>query len=204
VAQDDDLEVLRAARTHDESGECGQGSVEDAKHEAPASRFLAWSAPTREFPSPTGSDESPTQRAVQVQGCRCANALLMPAAAGAIGRAGAQRGWIGIRLPCSQIPSRSCIAVDRRGQVVVELATPYFTVGGLVPAHLVLPEPSAEIADLVDEVETLVRAHACHFPISTGVPACTSFRAPHPHERSGVELQIDTYLPRKVYWNPWP
>lgn len=37
------------------AGEGGEEPVQDGKHEAPAWRHRAWSAPTRAFPSPTGS-----------------------------------------------------------------------------------------------------------------------------------------------------
>jgi hypothetical protein len=54
VPEHDDLEVLGASRTDGESGECGQEAVKDAKHEALSWRHRTWSAPTPEFPAPTG------------------------------------------------------------------------------------------------------------------------------------------------------
>jgi len=54
MAQDDDLEILGAARTDRESSQLGQQAVEDVEHGHPGWRHRAWSAPVREFPSPTG------------------------------------------------------------------------------------------------------------------------------------------------------
>ena len=54
VAKHDDLEVFRASRTDNETGKCSDETVKDAKHDRPGWRRQPWSAPTREFPSPTG------------------------------------------------------------------------------------------------------------------------------------------------------
>ncbi len=53
VAKHDVLEVLRPSRTNSETGQRGEVPVEDTKHDGPAWRDRGWSAPTREFPSPT-------------------------------------------------------------------------------------------------------------------------------------------------------
>jgi hypothetical protein len=53
VAEHHDLEVFGASGTDSESNKPSQKTVEHVKREAPAWRHLAWSTPTRSFPSPT-------------------------------------------------------------------------------------------------------------------------------------------------------
>ena len=55
VAKHDDLEVFRASGTDSEASKRSDETVEDAKHDHQDGGIEPWSAPTREFPSPTGS-----------------------------------------------------------------------------------------------------------------------------------------------------